>query len=290
MKNVFDNTYSSADDTILIEQALKGSASAMENLLKRHYPFIYNVALRFVLSPADAQDITQEVALKVITKLSQFNFQSEFRTWLYKIVFNHFLNTKKRTMENYVSGFEEYGHGLDNIPFSELTAEEEITLKEEIEDAKISCMTGMLLCLNREQRLVFILGELFEVESSLAGEVLEMSPENFRQNLSRARRDLYNFMNNKCGLVNKSNPCRCPKKTRGFIDAGYVNRTNLQFNNNFVKKMHEVAVSRVNLCDAVLEEKYALLFKDHPFYNKDASEEIVRRLAGDSLMREIFNI
>lgn len=288
--NIFSASYSETEDHQLIKQALNGSAPALESLIKKHYGYIYNVALRFVLSPADAKDLTQEVALKVVTKLSQFNFQSEFRTWLYTIVFRHFLNTKKRKLENFVTTFEDYGEGLDKIPFSDLSPDEEISLREEVKDAKISCMLGMLLCLDRKQRLIYILGELFEVESSTAGEILEMSPETFRQNLSRARKDLYNFMNNKCGLVNKSNPCRCPKKTKGFIAAGYVNQQDLQFNNNFVRKLREVVIEKSNLCDTIVEEKYAALFKDHPYYNKDASSEIVKKLTGDSLFTDAFNL
>jgi RNA polymerase sigma factor (sigma-70 family) len=47
------------------------------------------------LSPFDAEDVTQEVLIKVITKLSQFKGKSNFRTWLYRITFNHFLKMKK---------------------------------------------------------------------------------------------------------------------------------------------------------------------------------------------------
>lgn len=57
-----------------------------------------------------------------------------------------------------------------------------------------ACSTGLLLCLDREQRLVYILGEIFGVSARVGAELLEISPENFRQKLSRARRDLYQFM------------------------------------------------------------------------------------------------
>ena len=81
---------------------------------------------------------------------------------------------------------------------------------------------GMLLCLDRKQRLIFTLGEILGASDTVGGEVLEMTADNFRQCLARARRDLHSFMNNQCGLVNKNNPCRCPKKTQGFIEQGHV--------------------------------------------------------------------
>src|SRR4029077_20576106 len=89
-----------------------------------------------------------------------------------------------------------------------------------VTEAMLSCTSGMLLCLDREQRLTFILGAIFGVSDPVAAEVLEITPDNFRQPLARARRDLGNFMNDKCGLVNQANPCRCGKKAPGLLPAG----------------------------------------------------------------------
>ena len=61
-----------------------------------------------VLSPFDAEDVTQEVLIKVITNLSKFEGKSQFRTWLYKIVVNHILNMKKRQLENIITTFDNY--------------------------------------------------------------------------------------------------------------------------------------------------------------------------------------
>src|SRR4030095_98697 len=91
-----------------------------------------------------------------------------------------------------------------------------------VDEARIGCTSAMLLCLDREQRLIYVLGEIFGVSDKIGSELLEITRENFRQKLARARRDLHNFMENKCGLVNKSNPCRCTKKTQAFMNAGYV--------------------------------------------------------------------
>ena len=70
--------------------------------------------------------------------------------------------------------------------------------------------------------MIFILGAIFDVSDTVAAEVLEITFDNFRQRLARARRDLRNFMNDKCGLVNQANSCRWGKKTCGFIQAGYI--------------------------------------------------------------------
>lgn len=289
MNQIFDPNYSDSEDKTLIQEAIGGSRSALDTLVRRHFDFIYNVALRYILSPDDAEDLTQDVLVKVITKLSQFRHDSDFRTWLYRIVFNHFLTMKKTKMENVVSNFDQYGAGLDSIPNQDLSIEEAFSLKEEVIDAKLSCMTGMLMCLSREQRLVYILGEFFEMDSSLGSEIFSISPENYRKQLSRARKDLYQFMNQKCGLINLDNPCRCPKKTKGFIEAGWVNQENLQFNNHFKQSIHELVLTKSNSCDTLMEEKYGSLFKDHPYYNKSSSKVKILEFTKDLEAKKIFD-
>ena len=66
-------------------------------------------------------------------------------------------------MEYAVVSFDEYGKALDNFPNIDLSISEEQDLKEKVEDAKIGCMTGMLLCLSREQRLVYVLGRFLKL-------------------------------------------------------------------------------------------------------------------------------
>jgi RNA polymerase sigma factor (sigma-70 family) len=282
--------HSEPNEQQLIADALGGSKTALELLLKTHYSFIYNVALRFVLNPVEAEDLTQEVIIKVITKLSQYNHQSKFSTWLYRIVFHHFINSKRGKLEHALVSFDAYGNALDQIPDLPLSSIEEEKFKEQVEDAKIGCMTGMLLCLSREQRLIFVLGEIFEIDSKTGSELLEISMENFRQLLSRARKDLYQFMHNKCGLINAQNPCRCPKKTKGFIQAGWVNETSLQFNTDFVKRISEIASLKANQCDDLLEEKYGSLFKDHPYYDRDQTAALIHQLTSDKEFKSIFNL
>jgi RNA polymerase sigma factor (sigma-70 family) len=196
--NPFNNiSYDNSTDLRLIDEALNGSGDSLEKLIKRHQHYIYNIALKMVLSPFDAEDITQEVLIKLVTKLSQFKGKSDFRTWLYRITFNHFLKMKKYWLEDNIVSFEAYGNDLDNIEDIELIAEEKQSKAELIKEAKFSCMMGMLLCLNRGQRLVYILGEIFKADHNIGSELLDISKANFRKRLERARRDLYQFMNNK---------------------------------------------------------------------------------------------
>jgi hypothetical protein len=124
---------------------------------------------------------------------------------------------------------------------------------------------GMLLCLDRKQRLIFTLGAILGVSDAVGSEVLQMTADYFRQCLARARRDLHSFMNNQCGLVNKSNPCRCPKKTRGFIEHGHVDPTRLLFVPEHVERVRDVAEETVREIDDLVEAQHVAIYRDHPF-------------------------
>src|SRR5687768_18443373 len=103
------------EDNELIDRAIEGDRSALENLLERHRDWIFNVALSFVADRNDAADITQEVLVKIVTKLSTFRKESNIRTWIYRIIKNHFLNMKRSRYETVPMTFDQFGNSLDNI-------------------------------------------------------------------------------------------------------------------------------------------------------------------------------
>jgi len=288
MKSPFHISYNDQDDLNLIALAKEGSKVALENLVKKHQHYIYNVALKMTLSPNDAEDVTQEVLIKVITNLAQFKGESNFRTWLYRITFNHFLKMKKLWLEDHITSFDAYGKELDQMENVDLSDLEKQEMKELVEEAKLSCMSGMLLCLDREQRLVYVLGEIFGVDHHLGSELLGLSKDNFRQKLSRARRDLYQFMNQKCGLIRKENPCRCSKKTKAFIRAGWVDKDKMKFNTDYIKKIREKVPEKAETLDELTEVDYAPLFLDHPFQEKNHAEKLLENILKDPKVNGLF--
>ena len=266
-------------DQELVQLAKGGSQAALEELVVRHQAWIYNLALRMVHRPEDAKDATQEVLIKLFTRLSTFDGRSSLRTWLYRIVVNHLLNMKRGRAESREITFAEYGQTLDDTPDEELP--DPLAIPADVQllvaEARIGCTSGMLLCLDRGQRLIFILGGIFGVSDVVGAGLLELSRDNFRQRLARARRDLQNFMQDKCGLVNTANPCRCAKKTRGFIAAGHIDPNNLRFARERVTHVRDVA-ERVSAEITGLGEAYADIYRDHPFQNSPDFVATLREL------------
>jgi RNA polymerase sigma factor (sigma-70 family) len=278
-------------DEELVESSLKGDRKSMETLIKRYQDFIYNVSLKMTWNKDDSADITQEVLIKVITKLDSFKHNSSFKTWLYRITVNHILNERKAASAKSKMTFRQYGEGLDNAPDSDFTADEYYGADTQllVEETKQTCMSGMLMCLDKKHRIVFILAELFGVNDSTGSELLEVSKENFRMMLSRAKKDLYSFVHNKCGLINKENPCRCAKKTKSFIKAGFVNPKSLVFTERYKSTIEEVAGEKQMELEDTLYSEYRQLYLQHNYLQgPDFANSLNEWLSSDKI-RHLFN-
>lgn len=230
--NLFSvGTDSDRSDVGLVKDAVTGSHAALEQLIRRHQGWIYNIAVRMVWDRHDAEDVTQEILIKIITKLSSFRGESGFRTWLYRIAANHVLTMRRRKMEAAELTFTALGAMNSGVPDMDLPAANTVPvdLRLLVHETKVTCTLGMLLCLDRRQRLVFTLGEVMRVSDTIGAELLEITPDHFRQLLARARKDLYSFMSSKCGLADPKNPCRCARKTQAMINAGHVDPASLRF-------------------------------------------------------------
>ena len=272
-------------DLELVSKAQAGDRQALEKLVERHQRWIYNLAVRMLYIPEDAEDATQEILIRMMEGLRTFRGESKFRTWLYRLAANHILNFRRKyAAARPFYSFDWFSGDLDATGLADIPDPRTVPVPAEvlIEEAKLSCTAAMLLCLDGRQRLVYTLGEIFGVSDSVGAEVVGVTPSNFRQILARARRDLYSFLNGNCGLVNGANPCRCPKKIRGFMQRGYLKPDKLQFASRHCRKVREVASSRG---DELLDASHRLcarLYQDHPFLEPPA--DLVRKaLAGVSL-------
>src|SRR5262245_19937127 len=104
----------------LARRAASGDRAALAELLERHQPRVYALALRMMREPADAADLAQEALLRVVTRIAQFAGRSSFRTWAYRIVVNCFLDAKRSRTERFFASFARYGDELDRLELADL--------------------------------------------------------------------------------------------------------------------------------------------------------------------------
>lgn len=195
--------------SILIDKALSGDKESLESIILSVQDLIFNLSLRMLGTFADAEDAAQDIILKIITNLSSFKKQSSFTTWVFSIASNHLKNYKKHMFAHMPLSFEYYGNDIENgnihdIPDLTQNVEKAILADE----LKMSCTNVMLQCLDAESRCIFILGTMFKLDSRIAGEVLGVTPEAYRQRLSRIRKKMASFLEKYCGEYGYGK-CKC---------------------------------------------------------------------------------
>ena len=277
------------DDCGLVSEACHGSQEALEKLILRHQAWIFNIAVKMVMDPDDAGDITQEILIKMITGLSSYDPQKGlFRTWLYRIAANHVLDMKKRKFEVRIHDFDTYVSLIEKLPdHRDFSHPDKKMLTEEL---KTGCMMGMLMCLNRKERLAFILGAVFAVTDVVGADLMEVTRAGFRQLLSRGRRKVHAYMNGVCGQVNKNNPCRCEHKLKTFLDLGMLSPGKSRFCRPGGRQVKDVVAERLEAFDRSYFSPFLERFREQPFYDPPDITLWLRNAMNGEEFRQIFNI
>lgn len=212
-----------------VDKATAGDKKALETIVTSVQDMVFNLSLRMLGTFADAEDATQDILLKMITHLSSFRGDSSFTTWVFSIAVNHLKNYKKHMFACRPLSFEYYGDDIENgkiqdVPDLTQDIEKDI-LAEEL---KMSCTNVMLQCLDMESRCIFILGTMFKLDSRIAGEILEMTPEAYRQRLSRIRKKMADFLGQYCGEYG-SGRCKCKERVNYAIQNHRINPLQLDY-------------------------------------------------------------
>ena len=246
----------------LVRLAAEGDKGALEQLLTGVQDLVFNLSLRMLGTIHDAEDASQEILIRVMTNLASFRGESAFTTWVFRIAVNHLKNYRKSMFAQHPLSFEYYGEDIvsgkeKDIP--DLTMGVDRNLLEQ--ELKLSCTNVMLQCLDTDSRCIYILGTMFHVDSRLAAEILEISPEAYRQRLSRIKKKMAGFLDEYCGFSGKG-VCSCSKRISYAIATHRVNPekpeyTSLEENTEF---LHE--------CKTAMEEidDRSLVFSSLPAY------------------------
>ena len=213
----------------LVDKATAGDKNALETLIVSVQDIVFNLSLRMLGTFADAEDATQDILLKMVTHLSSFRGDSSFTTWVFSIATNHLKNYKKHMFAHYPLSFEYYGNDIENgkiqdVPDLTQNVEKDI-LAEEL---KMSCTNVMLQCLDIESRCIFILGTMFKIDSRIAGDILEMTPEAYRQRLFRIRKKMADFLGQYCGEYGNGK-CKCKDRVNYAIQSHRLNPLQLDY-------------------------------------------------------------
>lgn len=266
----------------LIDKANSGDKEALQNILISVQDMIYNLSLRMMGSPHDAEDAAQETMIKIITQLATFRKESTFSTWVYRIATNHLINYKKSMFARHPLSFEYYGEDI-NAGFIPNTKDLTKSVDEHIlaEELKLSCTNVMLQCLDAESRCIYVLGIMFRADSKVCGEIFGITPDAYRQRLSRIRKKVAEFLSEYCGL-SKTGTCNCQKRVGYAIQTHRLNPQNLEYRS--LEKLPET--DTLGFTQAMEEmDELSLIFANLPKYRSsgDAKAFFENLLASNNM-------
>ena len=151
-----------------------------------------------------------------------FEGRSKFTTWAYTVATRSLLRAKRGANEAAIAGAEQFAAFLDAGMGDIDTTADEAEYRLLCEEVRISCTYGMLLCIPREQRAAYLLADVAGLTHVEGARVLGCSREAFRQRVSRARRTLKHVIDDRCGLIDPANPCRCGRQVTAGQRAGIL--------------------------------------------------------------------
>ena len=211
----------------IARRAIDGDRDALDSVVRSLQDDIYGLSLRMLWNREDAEDATQEILVRTVTRLSQFDFRSKLKTWVYRIAVNYILDVKKSPVERLHLTFERFADDLLDGLSSDGPADAERSLLTE--EVKVGCTLAMLQCLDRPHRLAYVLGEIFDLPGPEAAEALTISPELFRKRLQHARAAIESFTRAYCGLASDTAACACHRRVPVAQRAGRVRADALDF-------------------------------------------------------------
>ena len=175
----------------LVRRVRQGDRGAQDALVRAIQAPIYSLAMRMLAEPTAAEDATQEILIKVLTRLDSFRGDSQFLTWVHAVAANHLRNTRARDRQRQWTSLE----AVPDLPAAP-ALERTVLLRE----VRGHYLRGLYVCLDWDQRQAFVLGELLELTCMEAAPVLGITPAAYRKRLSRARQRMRTYLSRPMGV------------------------------------------------------------------------------------------
>ena len=207
-----------------VSAARQGDRAALTSVVQSLQGPVFRLALRMLAHPADAEDATQEILIRIITHLGTIRDDRAAGGWALKVASRHLVGMRRRgRVEAMRMSFKDFADDLDRgLADPEGDRTDDAITAIAIEEIKIGCTLAMLTCLGRSLRIAYVLGDIFEMSDNEAAEALEISAAAYRQRLSRARQEVTRFVRTYCGMVSQTAACRCEKRLTAARTSGRV--------------------------------------------------------------------
>jgi RNA polymerase sigma-70 factor, ECF subfamily len=189
------NSDSVEETNTLVRRCLQGDGHAWQQIVETQHRRVYGLCYRFTGSASDAEDLTQDVFLKVYRNLKSFDVErGSFPTWLTTLTRNllvdHFRRTRaEQTTHSLDTGWED-AEGSSNSPAEKLHTREADPLKSSMDRELQAVVQQALLQVSPELREAVILRDLKDLDYKEIAEVLRIPEGTVKSRICRGRMEL----------------------------------------------------------------------------------------------------
>lgn len=172
------------DEKELIERITRGETELFAHIAEHYAQAVHTLVVRIVGSHEDAEEVTQDVFVRVFEHLRLFNFKSSFSTWLYRIAYNCAITYARRKRQPHYTINESRlrNVGNDELEQMEATADNE---------QQIEALARAINRLDAEERALITLFYYEERSVAECAEIMLQSENNIKVRLHRIRKKLY---------------------------------------------------------------------------------------------------
>jgi len=176
-------------DDYYIEQTLSGNVNAFAFLVEKYQRMVYTLVIRILKNTEEAEEISQDVFVKVFQKLESFKGDSKFSTWLYKIAYFASLDElkkKKRTVSI---------ENIEQIPSSDLGLVKD-ALSYIHEKQRKEVISNAIKKLKEDEQVILTLYYFEEQSLKEISKVVNLTIDNVKVKLFRSRKKLFTLLKN----------------------------------------------------------------------------------------------
>jgi len=175
---------------ILIKNTIKGDVQSFKKIVISYNMMVYTLAYRVLKNREEAEEVTQDVFLKVYQSLHSFNMKSKLSTWIYRITYNSSINKVKSQKRQ----FETTEINRDNEYSAYISDDTQNTISDEETRKTIN---GAILKLPEVDRIIITLYYYEELSVKEIADITSISVQNVKIKLYRSRKKLFNELKDK---------------------------------------------------------------------------------------------
>lgn len=178
------------EEVILIDEIINGNVNAFRKIVEKYEDMVFTITLRIIRNREMADEIAQDVFLKVYQSINKFKGKSKLSTWIYKIAYNTSVNATRGLKNSYGDT------DIESIPDQRLGSSPDAQFELIAEDSK-QMVKRAIMSLDESESIIVTLYYFDDLSVSEISDITGISKSNVKVKLYRSRNKLYELLKNK---------------------------------------------------------------------------------------------